>query len=139
MILEKPFRVYPEFINGLTTVKGQMLFSKNNGMLFYINDFKTEVREIKTVSWLNKITVKRRTFLTEIDIWSWNSIGQYWGTWYEEDLPKLTYMYDFFQVRRNYVECIANAFHKLGYEITKIPKKDLPKPGEVCAKTENKS
>lgn len=134
MKIEKPIRVYSEFLNSLNRVKGQMLFDKHTGTLFYINDYKIEVRETVVKHLIGKDTIKKKTYLTEIQLWGWNPQGQFWGTFDQDSISMLTWKYDLIYCRKNYIECIANAYNKLGYEVTKIPKKEEP-----CTATENKN
>jgi hypothetical protein len=59
-------------------------------------------------------------YLTDIELWGYNTDDFFWGTFPEENISTFLYFYNLMRLRTNYEQFIKKPLMELGFEITKI-------------------
>jgi hypothetical protein len=120
MVLKKPIKLDNITHHNLLNNEKKMLF--NNGRFFIFNGVKIEkrVREVKKRVWFKTISeVVEEDFLTEINLYTWNSEYEYWGTLDDNAVFNFLFYYDIKKLRHSYEKSVKLAIEKLGFDIVK--------------------
>ena len=124
MKLEKPIQIDSHILSKLEFVKTEMLFISNGGRFIILKSFETEQREeeviIKHIFSKNTINKINRLYITDIELWGYDSDNSYWGTFGESAISLFLFYYDLTTLRSNYEKMKKEPLKKLGFEITKI-------------------
>ncbi|HAP01254.1 MAG TPA: hypothetical protein DCQ93_04940 [Bacteroidetes bacterium] len=130
MKLEKPIKISIDVLSELNYVKGKMLFVTSSAKFALLTSFeiKEQVDYTTVKKWFKKSFVKQEhnIYLTEIELWGYNTDGEFWGTFNEQNISTFLFFYSILKLRKNYERNIKLPLEKLGFEITKI-KEDAQK------------
>lgn len=124
MKLEKPIKISRELLKELEYVKGKMLFVYKGAKFVLLQSFETkEQTDYLTVKrWFRKSFAKQEynVYLTDIELWGYNTDDCFWGTFPESNISTFLYLYNLMRLRTNYENFIKKPLRELGFEITKI-------------------
>jgi hypothetical protein len=121
--LEKPIKISRKLLKELECIKGKILFASNGGKFALLSSFETKEQTDSLIikKWFQKSFINQENiYLTDIELWGYNTVYLFWGTFNEDDISAFLYTYDLIRLRNNYEQFIKKPLQELGFEITKI-------------------
>lgn len=117
---------YYKFMPNVFLVKSAEQFQRNDLVEMttrYGTKHNAIIYSLIIKKWFKKSFINQENiYLTDIELWGYNTVDFFWGTFNEDDISVFLYTYDLIRLRNNYEQFIKKPLQELGFEIIAIKK-----------------
>lgn len=119
MKLEKPILIDASLASKLETLKGKFLATRDCHLVI-IGGFTIETKEVTRKTRVLRRTVTEKSyFVTDFELWGWNSKLKFWGTFSDPEMIKhLLYFWDIVSMRERFVKDLRDPIEALGVDMS---------------------